>query len=93
MEECIAEVRAWLIGHKLLINDSKTEFLIIGSRQQLTKVTVNSINVGESMIMPISSVRNLGTWFDNQMSMSVHIGKVCSKVFIVCITFVKFESS
>jgi hypothetical protein len=81
MEECIAEVRAWLIGHKLLINDTKTEFLIIGSRQQLTKVTINSINVGESMIMPISFVHNLGTWFDNQMSMSVHIGKVCSKAF------------
>ena len=76
MEECIAEVRAWLIGHKLLINDTKTEFLIIDSRQQLAKVTVNSMHVGESIIMPITSVRFI-IWFDDQMSMS----KVCSKAF------------
>ena len=67
MEECIAEVRAWLIRHKLLINDTKTEFLIISFRQQLAKVTVNSMHVGESIITPITSVRNLGALFDDQM--------------------------
>ena len=30
---------------------------------------------------PITSVRNLGAWFDGHMSMSVHVGKVCSKAF------------
>ena len=26
-------------------------------------------------------VRNLGAWFDNHLSMSNHIGNVCSKAF------------
>lgn len=64
----------------MLIDDTKTEFLIIGSRKQLAKVTVNSMHVGESIITPVA-VRNLGAWFDDQMSMSVHVGKVCSKAF------------
>ena len=60
---------------------SKTEFLIISSSQQLSKVTVASIKVGECDIQPLKHVRNLGTWFDNHMSMNIHIGKVCSKAF------------
>ena len=45
IENCIADVRAWLVSHRLMFNDSKTEFLIIGSSQQLSKVTMASIKV------------------------------------------------
>ena len=47
---CIAEVRIWMVSHRLLINDMKTEFLIIGSYQQLSKVSIESIAVGTSVI-------------------------------------------
>ena len=33
IEECIAAVRIWMISHRRLIKDTKTEFLIIGSCQ------------------------------------------------------------
>lgn len=32
-------------------------------------------------IQPLNIVRNLGFWFDSNMSMSIHIGKTCSKAF------------
>ena len=50
IEECIAEVRIWMVSHRLLINDMKTEFLIIGSYQQLSKVSIESVAVGTSVI-------------------------------------------
>lgn len=34
MEVCISDVRKWLIDGRLLLNDTKTEFLVIGTRQQ-----------------------------------------------------------
>ena len=37
IKKCIAYVRSWFIGNRLMINDSKTDFLIIGTRQQLEK--------------------------------------------------------
>lgn len=64
-----------------MFNDSKTEFLVIGSWQQLSKVTIALIKVGGCDIQPLKHVRNLGTWFDNHMSMNTHKGKVCSKAF------------
>ena len=39
IQDCIAEVRAWMISNKLMINDDKTEFLIIGSNCGYQKST------------------------------------------------------
>ena len=58
-ENCILEVRAWMREDMLWLNDGKTEFLLIGSRKQLAKVTINSIKVGDADIAPVSSARNL----------------------------------
>lgn len=62
IEECIAEVRIWMISHQQLTNDTKTEVFIIGSYQQLSKVSIESIAVGTSVIKPVECVRNLGAW-------------------------------
>ena len=64
-----------------MINDSKTDFLIIGTRQQLEKTSIQSITIRDTVIKPLERVRNLGSWFDAHMSMNVHIGKICSKAF------------
>lgn len=81
IEECVDGVRAWMTHNRLMLNDIKTEILIIGSRQQLEKINIESVRIGESLIKPVKSTRNLGAWFDERMSMSVHIGKICSRAF------------
>ena len=81
IQSCISAIRSWLLTNKLLINDTKTEFLIIGTRQQLSKVQTDSISVGESRISSSKEVRNLGTWLDNTLSMSTQVSKVASSCF------------
>lgn len=81
MENCISDVRSWMFSNELMINDTKTEFIIIGSRQQLLKVNISSVKVGGADISPVKCVRNLGAWFDCTMSMDTHINKICSKAF------------
>ena len=41
IEKCIVGVRSWFIADRLTINDAKTEFFIIGTRQQLEKHLLN----------------------------------------------------
>ena len=60
-EKYIADVRSWFIGNRLMINDAKTDFLIIGTRQQLEKTSIESIIIGDTVIKPLESVRNLGS--------------------------------
>ena len=55
------------------LNDSKTEFLIIGTERELSKVS--EFKVGQTEVAPASPVRNLDTWFDS------HVTKVCGSAF------------
>jgi len=80
--DCIMDLRKWMIRDRLLLNDDKTEFLLLGTKQQLPKVDINSITVGESVVNTKPVVRNLGSWFDSQLSMSTHISKLCSSAFL-----------
>ena len=81
MERCISDLRKWMYQDKLKINDDKTEFLTIGSTQQLLKINPCTVRVGTTDIKPVSEVRNLGSWFDSNFSMSIHISKSCSAAF------------
>ena len=69
MEACIKGIRKWMIDGRLLLNDTKTEFLVIGTRQQLSKLRSSSIEVGNQKTDRSSSVRNLG--------MNSHINQIC----------------
>ena len=66
-----------MIKDKLCLNDSKTEFIIIGTKQQLAKVNIDSLCVGDTSIVPVTSVKNLGFWFNEHVSMVTHINKLC----------------
>ena len=66
---------------KLLLNHEKSEFLVIGTRQQLSKVNISSVTVGNSDIKKSSVVRNLGSYIDEKLSMNSHINKVCNASF------------
>jgi len=59
----------------------RTEFLVIGSRQQLLTIHHCSVRVGTIDIKPVKVVRNLGAWFDSHFSMSTYISTSCSAAF------------
>ena len=81
MENCIADVRSWMIKDELMLNDDKTEFLVIGTSKQLSKLPVSSISVGDVDVIPVHSAKNLGSWFDSRMDMTTHITKTCGSAF------------
>ena len=67
--------------NRLLMNETKTEFLLIGTKQQLTRVNVDHVKVGKADIVPHSPVKNLGVWLDSNLSMVDHITKASSTAF------------
>ena len=77
MEACIKGIGAWMSRNKLMLNSGKTEVMIIGTRQQLEKVELRSLHVGDVEVSPVGVVRNLGTWLGENMNMITHINKTC----------------
>ena len=70
-----------MINDRLLLNDDKTEFPLLGTRQQLAKVDIRNIRVGSSEVSSQPVVKNLGASLDSTMTMSTHISKLCGAAF------------
>ena len=85
MENCISNLSDWTNGSKLKMNDGKTECMLIGTRQQLAKLSFNHIAVGEKSIFPSRTVKNLGTQMDSNLTFHEQINKLCksSLYFVV----------
>ena len=81
MEACVEDLRRWMIKDKLMLNDDKTEFVLIGTKQQLAKVCIDTLSVGISEVSNSSLVRNLGSWFDCNFTMATHVNKICKAAF------------
>ena len=76
---CIDDVKKWMLTDKL--NDDKTEFILIETRQQLAKVNLSILCGGDEHITQSSEVKNLVCWFDSQMKFNTRITKSCNAAF------------
>ena len=56
-----------------MTNDVKTDFLMIGTCQQLEETSIESITIGDTVIKPLETVWNLGSLFDAHMRINVHM--------------------
>ena len=77
IQACIKEIRIWMILHKLMMNDSKTEFVIVVSSGSVDKVSIDTITIGDSSVSPSGSARNIGVIFYTTLCLNDHITKVC----------------
>lgn len=81
MQECLSDVRQWMLTNKLKLNDSKTEVLVIAAKSNI-KLTENiKVKIGEEVISPTPVACNLGATLDNTMSMECQISSVTRKVY------------
>ena len=75
----ITDVKDWLHRNLLKFNIRKTELSLIGSSQQLSKlsgpVTICKC-IDNHTIVAVEAVRNLGLYIDQHMKLNAHINKV-----------------
>jgi hypothetical protein len=77
IQDCICAVRQWMAMKSLKMNDSKTEFLLISSKQLYKRVDCPSIVIGDSDVSVSKSAKLLGVWLDKHISMEDHVSAVC----------------
>ena len=74
-------VFSWFCINKLSVNPSKTEYLLIGTSQQRSKIVNSSVHFQNLPLCPTESARNLGVIFDSDLSFKKHISAVCRSSF------------
>ena len=77
LESCVTEIREWMTDNFLKLNDDKSEFSVFGSKCLRDKVNIPHFRIGNSSIVPASKVRNLGAYFDMDMTLNHHISEIC----------------
>ena len=57
IDACLDELRQWISRNCLKLNNGKTEFVVVGSKQQRAIVNITQIRVGDTMVIPTVSFR------------------------------------
>ena len=67
----------------LKLNPEKTEFIIFGSHAHLRKVdSYLPVGIFGKLLHPSAVVKNLGVWFDANLSFADHVYNICKTCFI-----------
>ena len=81
LSDCADAVTRWHLENNLLLNPSKTEVLITGTRQQVTKFesstpAIQTIRFADTVIPYTKSVRILGVTIDSHLTFDKHVTNV-----------------
>ena len=81
LEDCISDIRMWMVENKLKLNDDKTEVLVLTSKVHMSTHGVSQVLVGGAPIAPTEMVRNLGTMFDQSLTMDAFVKHICEAAY------------
>ena len=77
LEDSLKYVKTWMDGNRLKMNDSKTEFIQFGSKQQLKKCVAQNLVVNNCEIGKAHVIKYLGVYLDENITMKTHIKQKC----------------
>ena len=80
IENCIAEIRRWMLFNGLKINDDKTTSILMHSKFR-PRPSFEQIKVGNDLIPFSPSAPDLGVVMDETLSYDDHVMKVCKSSF------------
>ena len=69
--------------NKLQLNDSKTESMLVKSHMLFVNFPLpSSMRIGNSEVLFVSSVNNLGVTLDCNLNMDQHVLNICRSTYI-----------
>jgi exonuclease III len=77
VSHCVSDVSRWFLENGMLLNPSKTEAVLFGTRAQRKKINTSSgIDVAGTQVPLSSSVKLLGVTLDEDLSLDRHVSDI-----------------
>ena len=77
----LSNIHKWLLCNKLTLNSTKTEFMLIGSRQKLSTLSESlELSIDNVPIKQVSTTKSLGILIDDNMAWHSHIDNLSKKI-------------
>ena len=82
LTSCADSINAWFLHNGLLLNTTKTECVLFGTRAKLDTINIPAVTPFTGVTLELSkSVRIMGVTLDNQLSMGRYVGEVVSACY------------
>ena len=81
ISDCFTDIQNWMTKNKLQLNGGKTEAMLVGTNNKLSKIESQSFQLGDNTIPLASSVKNLGVSIDNTLSMQSFVSSTAQSCF------------
>ena len=83
MQNCITDVKLWMTHNKLQLNDSEMESMLVKSHRLSVHFPLpSSMRIGNSEVLFVCSVKNLGVTLDCNLNMTQHVLNICRSAYI-----------
>ena len=82
LESSSGNINSWMSLNRLQMNTSKTVFMMIGSRKQLSKCVTNNIKVYNDIVEKSEIIRLLGIWMYSNLNLKNNITKKCQTAML-----------
>ena len=81
----VREVKIWLCDNGLVLNENKSEAIIMQSPNVRTPITMSRINILCGQLVDTSAViRDLGFVMDDHLSMASQVSNICRSAYHSC---------
>ena len=71
-----SDLKIWMAGRKLKLNDRKTEIIIRGNLRNVSVANFGEMSFGDTQLVPCESAKNLGVVFDSSLSFTSQIDSI-----------------
>lgn len=80
MEATLDRIKDWMNSNRLKMNPAKTEIVMFGTKQMMSKTKTRTIRVIEQEVDVNSHLKYLGVTLDSSLSLQIHIQSLCKNV-------------
>jgi len=83
LSACVDDIAVWMLANRLQSNTTKTDLLWCATARRLHQLPTSALRIGSDLVNPSTSVRDLGIYFDANLSMRCHVQKTAASCFAV----------
>ena len=88
VEEKVNRIKSWMCMNHLQMNDTKIEFITLGTTHQLNKKNLDSITFSDTTCNSSKTIKFLGVFLDETLSFKQHVA-ACAKSALYGIHLIK----
>jgi len=78
---CLTAVAEWMLANRLQLNSDKTEFMRLTSPRSQHWLPTSGPLIGSNVVSPSATVRDLGIFIDEDLTMKTHVQQTASRCF------------